>query len=161
MNMQKEEKTNVMRLLDAKKIAHESYFFDCSSAPTGEEVAAILNKDARQVFKTLVTAGKSGAHYVFMVPVTGELDLKKAARAAGEKSEEMIKSKDLLPLTGYVHGGCSPIGMKKYFPTFIDLSAKSLKSIVFSAGRIGRQVELAPADLEKAVRITYADLSLN
>ena len=83
MNMQKEEKTNVMRLLDAKKIAHESYFFDCSSVPTGEEVAAILNKDARQVFKTLVTAGKSGAHYVFMVPVTGELDLKKAARAAG------------------------------------------------------------------------------
>lgn len=157
--MEKREKTNVMRFLDAKKIAHECYFFDCETAPSGEEVAAFLHKDPAQVFKTLVTAGKSGAHYVFMVPVTGELDLKKAAAAAGEKNVEMIKSKDLLPLTGYVHGGCSPIGMKKYFPTFIHSSAKDLPTVIFSAGKIGRQVELAPADLFKAVRIFYADLT--
>ena len=151
MNMQKEEKTNVMRLLDAKKIAHESYFFDCSSAPTGEEVAAILNKDARQVFKTLVTAGKSGAHYVFMVPVTGELDLKKAARAAGEKSVEMIKSKDLLPLTGYVHGGCSPIGMKKKYPTYIAETYILFDEIAVSAGMRGEQIILNPSDLVEYV----------
>ena len=156
--MEKQEKTNVMRFLDAKKIEHKCYFFDCVQAPSGEEVAQILGKDARQVFKTLVTTGKSGAHYVFMVPVTGELDLKKAAHAAGEKNIEMLKAKDLLPLTGYVHGGCSPIGMKKYFPTFIDSSARELETIIFSAGKIGRQVELRPKDLDKAIRITYAEL---
>ena len=130
-----------------------------AEAPSGGEVAAILGKDARQVFKTLVTTGKSGNHYVFMVPVTGGLDLKKAAHAAGEKNVEMLKAKDLLPLTGYVHGGCSPIGMKKYFPTFIDSSAKQLPTVVFSAGRIGRQVEMTLDDLQKAVRIQVCDLS--
>ena len=155
----KQEKTNVMRILDAKKLPHECYYFDCTEAPSGEEVAVILGKDARQVFKTLVTTGKSGNHYVFMVPVTGGLDLKKAAHAAGEKNVEMLKAKDLLPLTGYVHGGCSPIGMKKYFPTFIDSSAKQLPTVVFSAGRIGRQVEMTLDDLQKAVRIQVCDLS--
>ena len=155
----KQEKTNVMRILDAKKLPHECYYFDCAEATSGGEVAAILGKDARQVFKTLVTTGKSGNHYVFMVPVTGGLDLKKAAHAAGEKNVEMLKAKDLLPLTGYVHGGCSPIGMKKYFPTFIDSSAKQLPTVVFSAGRIGRQVEMTLDDLQKAVRIRVCDLS--
>ena len=155
----KQEKTNVMRILDAKKLPHECYYFDCTEAPSGGEVATILGKDARQVFKTLVTTGKSGNHYVFMVPVTGGLDLKKAAHAAGEKNVEMLKAKDLLPLTGYVHGGCSPIGMKKYFPTFIDSSAKQLPTVVFSAGRIGRQVEMTLDDLQKAVRIQVCDLS--
>ena len=155
----KQEKTNVMRILDAKKLPHECYYFYCTEAPSGGEVAAILGKDARQVFKTLVTTGKSGNHYVFMVPVTGGLDLKKAAHAAGEKNVEMLKAKDLLPLTGYVHGGCSPIGMKKYFPTFIDSSAKQLPTVVFSAGRIGRQVEMTLDDLQKAVRIRVCDLS--
>ena len=155
----KQEKTNVMRILDAKKLPHECYYCDCAEARSGGEVAAILGKDARQVFKTLVTTGKSGNHYVFMVPVTGGLDLKKAAHAAGEKNVEMLKAKDLLPLTGYVHGGCSPIGMKKYFPTFIDSSAKQLPTVVFSAGRIGRQVEMTLDDLQKAVRIQVCDLS--
>ena len=159
--MKAAEKTNVMRLLEQKKIPFRSYTYESEQAITGLEVAERLGQNPEQVFKTLVTTGKSGTHYVFVIPVGAGLDLRKAAKAVGEKSLEMLKQKDLLPLTGYVHGGCSPIGMKKYFPTFIDLSAKSLKSIVFSAGRIGRQVELAPADLEKAVRITYADLSLN
>ena len=148
-----------MRFLDAKKLPHKCYFFDCEQVPSGEEVAAILGKDAAQVFKTLVTTGKSGSHYVFMVPSVGELDLKKAARAAGEKSIEMLKSKELLPLTGYVHGGCSPIGMKKFFTTFIDSSAKALPSIIFSAGRIGRQVEMTLDDLKKAVRLTECDIT--
>lgn len=156
--MEKREKTNVMRFLDAKKIAHECYFFDCETAPSGEEVAAILHKDPAQVFKTLVTAGKSGAHYVFMVPVTGELDLKKAAAAAGEKHVEMIKSKDLLPLTGYVHGGCSPIGMKKRFPTFVDESALGQDKLCVSAGRRGRQVRLSPADLAAFAGAKFAPL---
>ena len=157
--MEKQEKTNVMRILDAKKLPHECYYFECDVAPSGEEVAKILGKEARQVFKTLVTTGKSGGHYVFMVPVTGELDLKKAARAAGEKNIEMLKAKDLLPLTGYVHGGCSPIGMKKFFPTLIDSSAAALGTIIFSAGKIGRQIEMSLADLQKAIKITPADLT--
>ena len=137
----KQEKTIVMRILDAKKLPHECYYFDCAEAPSGGEVAAILGKDARQVFKTLVTTGKSGNHYVFMVPVTGGLDLKKAAQAAGEKNVEMLKAKDLLPVTGYVHGGGSTIGMKKDFPTVIDSSAKQLTTVVIGAGRIGRKEE--------------------
>ena len=110
------------------------------------------------MFKTLVTIGKSGKYYVFMIPVAEELDLKKAARCAGEKSIEMIKSKELLPLTGYVHGGCSPIGMKKQFPTFVHESAAACPEIMFSAGKIGYQVELPLASLQKAVRLTLCDL---
>ena len=110
------------------------------------------------MFKTLVTVGKSGNHYVFMVPVAQELDLKKAAAAVNEKNIEMIKSKELLPLTGYVHGGCSPIGMKKAFITTIDMSAQQYEQIIFSAGKIGRQVEIATADLSKVIRLNYADI---
>ena len=158
--MKKNEKTNVMRLLDSKKIKYNSFFFDQTNAVSGVEAAAILNKNPEQVFKTLVTVGKSGRHYVFVIPVAKELDLKKAAEAAGEKHIEMIKEKELLPLTGYVHGGCSPIGMKKLFKTTIDTSCENLNTIIFSAGKIGCQVELSLQELEKAVPFQTADLAI-
>ena len=153
--MAKQEKTNAMRLLDGKKIQYNIHDYTESGAIAGEEVAAVLGENPAQVFKTLVTIGKSKQYYVFIVPVTGELDLKKAAKAVGEKSIEMIKSKELLPLTGYVHGGCSPIGMKKVFPTVIDKSAKSFDKIFFSAGKIGLQIEIAVQDISKILRIKY------
>ena len=158
--MKKNEKTNVMRLLDSKKIKYNSFFFDQTKAVSGVEAAAILNKNPEQVFKTLVTVGKSGRHYVFVIPVAKELDLKKAAEAAGEKHIEMIKEKELLPLTGYVLGGCSPIGMKKLFKTTIDTSCENLNTIIFSAGKIGCQVELSLQELEKAVPFQTADLAI-
>ena len=154
-----EDKTNVMRILDAKKIKYLSYEYDNSRAMSGDEIAEILGKDPATVFKTLVTVGKSGNHYVFDVPVLCELDLKKAAAAVGEKSVEMIRQAELLPLTGYIHGGCSPIGMKKFFRTTFDASAKNFETICFSAGRIGRQVELSPDDLAKVIRFGYADIT--
>ncbi len=145
--MKKEEKTNVMRVLDGKKIEYKSHSYEADSTLTGEDIAGILGEDASKVFKTLVTQGKSGVYYVFVVPVTAELDLKKAAAAAGEKSVSMIKQKELLPLTGYVHGGCSPIGMKKQFVTFIHETATQYDTVFVSAGKVGFQIELAPADL--------------
>ena len=111
------------------------------------------------MFKTLVAEGRSGAHYVFLVPVAGELDLKKAASVVGEKSIAMIKSKDLLPLTGYIHGGCSPVGMKKFFPTVIDQSAAQFDTIFFSGGRIGLQIETSLTELEKVIRFRLADIA--
>ena len=156
--MAKQEKTNAMRLLDGKKIQYTVHDYTESGAIAGEDVAAVLGEDPAQVFKTLVTIGKSKQYYVFIVPVTGELDLKKAAKAVGEKSIEMIKSKELLPLTGYVHGGCSPIGMKKVFPTVIDKSAKSFDKIFFSAGKIGLQIEIAVDDIDKIIRVKYEDI---
>ena len=125
---------------------------------TGEEIAGVLGEPAEKVFKTLVTQGKTGAYYVFVVPVVEELDLKKAAKAAGEKSIAMIKQKDLLSLTGYVHGGCSPIGMKKQFPTFIHDTATAYDKVFVSAGKVGFQIELAPTDLIKVANIKSADL---
>ena len=112
-----EEKTNVMRMLDQKKINYKSHYYGDSGAVSGLEVARVLGEDPSRVFKTLVTEGKSRNYYVFVIPVAEELDLKKSAKAVGEKSVEMVRSKELLPLTGYIHGGCSPIGMKKYFKT--------------------------------------------
>ena len=156
--MKKDDKTNVMRVLDQKKISYNAYSYGNGEAMSGTEVAEALGIDPEKVYKTLVTVGKSGQHYVFVVPVEKELDLKAAASASGEKNIEMIKSKELLPLTGYIHGGCSPIGMKKFFPTFIDESAKDKETIYFSAGRIGHQVELAPADLAKVIRYSFAAL---
>ena len=117
-----------------------------------------MGENHDKVFKTLVTVGKSGQHFVFMIPVDEELDLKKAASAAGEKSVAMIKSKELLPLTGYIHGGCSPIGMKKQFKTFIHQTADSFDTIYFSGGRVGSQVEMSPSDLKKAVPVLPRDL---
>ena len=153
-----EEKTNVMRVLDQKKIKYTSHHLDITEALSGVEMAAMLNQDPSRVFKTLVTVGKTKANYVFVIPVAEELDLKKAAKAVGEKSIEMIKSKELLPLTGYVHGGCSPIGMKKAFKTTIHETAKDFDTIMFSAGKIGYQVEMNVKDLEKLIRLTYANL---
>ena len=145
--MKKDEKTNVMRLLDGKKIPYESHTYEPDAMLSGEEIARILGEDADKVFKTLVTQGKSGAYYVFVVPVKAELDLKKAAKACGEKAVAMIKQKELLPLTGYVHGGCSPVGMKKPFPTFIHDTATGFDKVFVSAGKVGFQIEIAPDDL--------------
>lgn len=151
-------KTNVMRILDKAKIAYKHYSYADTDAISGVEVAATLNQNPDQVFKTLVTTSKSGNHYVFMIPVEKELDLKKAASAVSEKSVEMLKVKELLPLTGYVHGGCSPIGMKKAFKTVIDSSAKNFDTIIFSAGKIGYQVELNPHELSKLINIEFKEV---
>lgn len=156
--MKKEEKTNVMRVLDGKKIPYESHTYKPDATMTGEEIAAILGEDSEKVFKTLVTRGKSGAYYVFVVPVKEELDLKKAAKACGEKSVNMIKQKELLPLTGYVHGGCSPIGMKKQFPTFIHETAAGFDKLFVSAGKVGYQIELAPGELIAVAGCKIADI---
>ncbi|WP_026651570.1 Cys-tRNA(Pro) deacylase [Butyrivibrio proteoclasticus] len=156
--MAKDDKTNVMRVLDGKKIAYKSHMYEQDASLSGEEIAGILGEDADKVFKTLVTVGKTGQHYVFVIPVKAELDLKKAAKAVSEKSIAMLPQKELLPLTGYVHGGCSPIGMKKAFPTIINESAKEYDEIFFSAGKVGYQVELAVKDIEKAIRYSFADV---
>ncbi len=156
--MKKEEKTNVCRVLDSKKIAYELHTYEADPTLTGEQIAGILGEPADKVFKTLVTEGKTGQHYVFVVPVKEELDLKKAAKASGEKSISMIKQKELLPLTGYVHGGCSPIGMKKPFPTFIHETAAGLEKIFVSAGKVGYQIEVAPNDLFSVVGCKTADI---
>ena len=156
--MKKEEKTNVMRVLDGKKISYKSHTYEPDAAMSGEEIAGILGEDPGRVFKTLVTQGKSGAYYVFVVPVREELDLKKAAKASGEKSVSMIKQKELLPLTGYVHGGCSPIGMKKQFPTFIHETATQSDRIFVSAGRVGYQIELKPQELILVSKAVVADI---
>lgn len=154
----KTEKTNVMRLLEQKKAAYTPHYYECAEALSGVEVAEMLGEDPDRVFKTLVTTAGSGEHYVFMVPVKQELDLKKAAKAVQEKSMEMLKARELLPLTGYIHGGCSPIGMKKPFRTVIDESAENFDTILFSGGKIGCQVETALAELRKVVTVESADL---
>lgn len=153
------EKTNVMRILDQKKIPYVSHNYLNTGAVGGEEVARALGEDPDMVFKTLVTVGKSGTNYVFVVPVNLELDLKKAAKSVGEKSIEMIRSKELLPLTGYVHGGCSPVGMKKQFTTVIDKRAEKFEKIMFSGGKIGYQVEVSPVDLKKVIRFRFDDVA--
>ena len=153
------EKTNVMRLLDAAGAAYIPYEYPSPTALSGVEVARILGRDPACVFKTLVTRGASGKNYVFMIPVEEELHLKKAAKAAGEKAIEMIKSKELLPLTGYIHGGCSPIGMKKPFPTFVDETVILCETMLFSAGKIGYQVEMSPETLLALVPYETADLT--
>ncbi len=157
--MKAADKTNVMRVLEQKKIPFQSYVYESDGAITGVEVAASLGQDPAQVFKTLVTTGKSTAHYVFMIPVGAGLDLRKAAKAVGEKSLEMLKQKDLLALTGYVHGGCSPIGMKKAFRTVIDATAGDFESIIFSGGRIGLQVQVSLENLARLVRLELADVT--
>ena len=152
----KAEKTNAMRQLERKKLDYRVHTYD-GGALSGTEVASVLGQDVSRVFKTLVTAGKSGQHYVFMVPVAQELHLKKAA-AVGEKSVAMIAQKELLPLTGYIHGGCSPIGMKKQFPTVIDASVPEDGTIFFSGGRVGIQIETTLQSLQQIVPLTIADI---
>ena len=157
--MKKQEKTNVMRILDQKKIAYEAHYYDSTEAISGMEVATILGQNPNRVFKTLVTVGASKRNYVFVVPVCGELNLKKAAKAVGEKSIEMIKSKELLLLTGYIHGGCSPIGMKKLFTTVIDETAVLYDTIIFSGGKIGYQVELSIEELKNVIPFELEDIT--
>ena len=152
------EKTNAMRKLDAMGIPFREYTYEGDGTQTGVEIAAMLGQNAEQVFKTLVTAGRSGQYYVFMIPVAEELDLKKAAKAVSEKSVEMVKSKELLGLTGYIHGGCSPIGMKKFFRTTVHETAVLYDTIIFSGGKIGYQIELPLTDLEKVIELTTADV---
>ncbi len=154
-----EHKTNVMRELDKLKIQYKYYCYANTDAISGTDVARVLNQNPEQVFKTLVTVGKTGKHYVFMLPAARELDLKKAAKSVGEKAVEMIKSKELLPLTGYIHGGCSPIGMKKFFTTVIDKSSEQFNTIIFSAGKIGYQVEISLTDLKKVISYSIADIT--
>ena len=155
-----EEKTNVMRILDQKKVPYTPHHYaHPDGAVDGASVAALIDKDPASVCKTLVTQGASKKYYVFVIPVLKELDLKAAAKAVGEKSIEMIRQAQLLPLTGYVHGGCSPVGMKKQFPTVFDQSVEGLDTITVSAGKIGAQVELAPAALAGLVRGRFAPVT--
>lgn len=149
-------KTNVMRTLDQKHIEYKTYHY--TDVISGMDVANTLNENPNQVFKTLVTVSNNKEHYVFLVPVSSELDLKKAANAVNEKNVSMVKSKELLSLTGYIHGGCSPIGMKKQFKTVIDISAKEFETIIFSAGKIGYQVEVNLNDLLKVIDFTLVDI---
>ena len=153
-----EEKTNVMRILDQKKIPYNHYCYLGTGAISGVEVAEALHENPEHVFKTLVTVGKSNKNYVFMIPVKEEMDLKKAAKVVGEKSIEMVKSKKLLFLTGYIHGGCSPIGMKKNFKTVIYRKALEFNTIIFSGGKIGYQVEISLENLKKIISYEIEDI---
>lgn len=155
-----DKNTIVYKILDKLKVPYIAHTYITSDAISGIDVANFLNQDPNKVFKTLVTVGKSGNYYVFLVPVNHELDLKKAAKVVMEKSIEMIKSKDLLPLTGYIHGGCSPIGMKKQFKTTIDSSCLRYDTIIFSGGKIGYQVEITLENLSKVIKFTTEDVTL-
>lgn len=158
MSKHKEEKTNVMRTLEQKKIAYTPHEYPADGPVDGVSVAKYLNQDPEQVFKTLVTKGAGGGYYVFDIPVAENLDLKKAAKAVGEKSIAMLPQKELLPLTGYVHGGCSPVGMKKLFPTVFHETAASLPVIMVSAGKLGHQIACDPKALLALVRADTADI---
>ena len=151
------EKTNVMRILTQQGIEFTAHEYD-NTMTDGETIAKLLNEPAESVFKTLVTVANTGEHFVFVIPVCCTLDLKKAATTAGVKNIAMIKQKELLPLTGYIHGGCSPIGMKKPFPTFVEESATLCDKIYFSAGKVGYQVQVAPDDLINLIGAEYRDL---
>ncbi|MBS5949290.1 MAG: Cys-tRNA(Pro) deacylase [Clostridium sp.] len=159
MSKEKSIKTNAMRILDKNNTQYSVTTYDTSDGKIdGVSVAEKVNRNKEEVFKTLVTISNSKNLYVFLIPVAEELDLKKAAKTVGEKSVEMLKSKDLLSLTGYIHGGCSPIGMKKEYKTIINESAKELNEIVFSAGKIGYQINIELLELEKVLNFTYADV---
>ena len=158
--MPKEIKTNVMRILDKAKIEYKHYDYSKTGSTSGTEIAEILGQNPDKVFKTLVTFGsKTKEHYVFMLPVNKELNLKKAAQAVGEKSIEMIPQKDLLKTAGYIHGGCSPIGMKKQFTTTVHITAKDFETIIFSAGKVGYQVEISLNNLAKVCPLKTADIA--
>lgn len=158
--MAKEEKTNVMRVLTQKKVEYVGHTYEQDASLTGAEIAAKMGENPEAVFKTLVTQGKSKNYYVFVIPVEKELDLKKAAKAVGEKSIEMLPLKELLPLTGYVHGGCSPIGMKKFYTTTFDESLNNLERVYFSGGKVGFQVEVAVKDIEKVIGYNTAEVTV-
>ena len=156
----KEPKTNAMRILERKKIPYEIHRYECKEFIDGIAIADMLNEPYERVFKTLVTAGKSGGYFVFVIPIHKELDLKKAARAVHEKSVEMIHVSEINKVTGYIRGGCSPIGMKKLYRTVVDKSCEAFSSIIFSAGKIGAQVEVAPQDLLRLVNGTSAEIAV-
>ena len=151
-------KTNAMRLLDQKKIEYEVKEIEDAEGLSGSQMALKAGENPEEVYKTLVTVGAKGAHYVFVVPVEKELDLKKAAKTVGEKSISMIHQKELLPLTGYIHGGCSPVGMKKFFRTVFDKSALSHDRIYFSGGKVGVQVRIRTVDISKAIKCEFEDI---
>lgn len=155
--MSKEAKTNALRLLDTAGISYEAITYDCKEFADGVHAAELAGTPAEQTFKTLIGTGKSGQHYVLVLPVAGEVDLKKAAKAAGEKALELIAVKELLPLTGYVRGGCSPLALKKPFPTLIQEEAQLYDVIYVSGGRIGLSVRIAPDDLLQVTGAAYAD----
>lgn len=155
---EKEVKTNAMRILDKNKIPYEVVTYQCDEFIDGVHIADQLGQPYEISFKTLVTIGKSGNYYVFVLPVDREVDFKKAAKCAGEKSVEMIHVKDINAVTGYIRGGCTPVGMKKLFPTFIHESAQSFDRIIISGGQIGAQIHLNPQDLAKVVNAKFADI---
>lgn len=158
--MAKELKTNAMRFLDRLKIAYELNTYDCAEFIDGVHIADALGQPRERSFKTLVAAGKRGGHYVFVLPVADELDLKKAAAAVGEKSVALVAVKEINALTGYVRGGVSPLGMKKAFPTVIDESAAAFDTIIISGGRLGAQIFLSPHDLKRAANATFASICM-
>ena len=158
MSRKEGDRTNALRILVQKRVPCRFLSFETAEAVSGEEAARRLELPPDRVFKTLVTVGRSGGHYVFVIPVLRELDLRRAAACVGETKLEMLPQRELLPLTGYVHGGCSPIGMKKTFPTVLDASAEGKESIVFSAGRIGCHVEVSPGELRRALDYTLAEV---
>ena len=154
----KDIKTNAMRFLDSKKIAYTVNTYECEDFVDGVHIAQMLGQDEKMSYKTLVTKGKSGGYFVFVLPVALELDMKKAAKAVGEKSVEMLHVKDINAVTGYIRGGCSPLGMKKQFPTVVDKSAQNFETIIISGGRLGSQIFLSPADLVKACGGSFGDI---
>lgn len=154
----KELKTNAMRMLDKLKIPYEYLTYECDEFISGVSTADKTGLPHEMVYKTLVTIGKSGEHYVFVIPIEAELDLKKAAKAVKEKSVEMLPVKEITKVTGYVRGGCTAIGMKKKFPAVLDESAKMLDQIYVSGGKIGMQLKLKPEDLKRAADAEYADI---
>lgn len=156
--MKKAPKTNAMRYLEKHKIPHNELLYESDGFMDGVSISQKLGQPPEKVFKTLVTVGKSKTHYVFLVPVAEELDLKKAANSVGEKSVEMIAVKEITPLTGYVRGGCSPLGMKKQFKTVVHSSALSHETICFSGGRLGAQIELAPHYLAELIQAEFCDI---
>lgn len=161
MSKNKEIKTNAMRILDKKKIPYVHHTYECDEFISGIQIADKLSLPHELVYKTLVTVGKSKNYYVFVIPIEDEIDLKKAAKEAGEKSLEMIHVKDINAITGYIRGGCTPIGMKKQYPTFIQNEAMALPKIIVSGGRIGSQLELSPTDLAEASNARFADVTIS
>ncbi len=157
--MAKEVKTNAMRILEQHKIPHRINLYECDQFIDAVHVADQLGQEYECSFKTLVACGKSGKHYVFVVPIAEEMDLKKAARAVGEKSMELIPVKEIFGLTGYIRGGCTPIGMKKQFTTVIDETAILFDEIIISGGRIGAQILLNPQDLARLISGTFQDIT--
>ena len=154
----KEVKTNAMRILDSQKIPYTYETYECDEFTDGIQTADKLGYDHKLVYKSLVTTGKSGGHYVFVIPIEEEIDFKKAAKVVGEKSLEMLHLKDLTKVTGYVRGGCTSIGMKKQYPTVIQKSAESLEYMYVSGGKLGMQIKLSPLDLKKAAKAEFADV---